>query len=112
MTITEDAALTIGTAGPNTSSSTKSKVTPTEIKGTEYLVLELLHIPVPGQDEPGDVWREIHRGVHANAEAAIRDAIAGDDTAVGPFVAVPARSWRPVTPSIRPQPPVITFESA
>jgi hypothetical protein len=62
---------------------------------TTYIVLLRATRP---DDVPGSakfVWCEHDTVEASSAESAIRKAIAG--TSGGLFVAVPARSWRPVT---------------
>jgi hypothetical protein len=63
---------------------------------TTYTVLrEGSHPPIDGKDSPWFVYRS--HTVAPNAEAAIRRACDGDDLANGRYVAIPARSWKPVT---------------
>jgi hypothetical protein len=66
-----------------------------EQKGTAYVVLQYLAVD---PDETSDDWRIIGRATAANDVAAIR-AVTKDSESealgAGPFVAVPARSWRP-----------------
>ena len=64
---------------------------------TEYVVLQL----VPPTDSPdrGEVWRELGTAKGVNATQAI-GKLAGDEPD-GTYVAVPARSWRPVKPTVK-----------
>jgi hypothetical protein len=57
---------------------------------TSYIVLKA-HV------DGGGGWHEIPGTVAApSAEAAIRKALGAKADATGPYVAVPARSWKPV----------------
>lgn len=58
---------------------------------TTYIVLRLDEIP----DSKG--WAEIARVTAPSASSAIRNALVGPVARDGTYVAVPARSWRPVT---------------
>lgn len=72
--------------------------------GTLYVVLKLADDinATKHSSEPGggwvdaELWEPIATVRAASTDAAIRDAIAGDATATGSFVATPARSWKPV----------------
>lgn len=69
-----------------------------EPKGTKYVVLERIAL---GRDD----WRETANVTALSAEAAIRDALAGD-TDGGTYVAVPARSWKPLTVTVETIPKI------
>lgn len=70
---------------------------------TTYLVLEM---QAPSGDMP-QVWVEIGEATAPAGQSrkAIASAIAdrSDDDKAGTFVAVPVRSWRPETPSVKSQ---------
>lgn len=66
--------------------------TPSE-NGTEYVVLRLNPPATPTDETTWTVWDEEVQA--RSAETALRKAI-GKDGDGGTFVAVPARSWRPV----------------
>jgi len=55
---------------------------------TEYLLLE---------KTKDDAWTVAGKKEAASARAAIRAALAGENGTAGTFVAIPARSWQPVT---------------
>lgn len=57
---------------------------------SEYVILEREAVPT----DQG--WREFARETAHSAETAIRNALEGN-TDGGTFVAIPARSWRPIT---------------
>lgn len=57
---------------------------------TEYVVLGLI------EHEDGDGWFEHARVEERSAQAAVRSALDGIQED-GTYVAVPARSWKPVT---------------
>ena len=67
---------------------------------TTYIVLRRRDTK-KGSDDSTDgavVWQIENSNVPAtNAEAAIRLACKQDDAPAGTYVAVPSRSWRPVT---------------
>ena len=71
---------------------------------TEYVVLK--------QDESG-FWSTVNRGSFKSADAALRgvvEKLAAQDQD-GTFVAVPARSWRPVTVSTQTTTTVVLGEA-
>ena len=55
---------------------------------TEYLLLE--------QTKDGD-WHVGHKYEASSARAAVRAALSGANGSEGTFVAIPARSWQPLT---------------
>jgi hypothetical protein len=63
---------------------------------TSYIVLQ--HLAVD-PDETSDDWRVIGTADGATAQAAIKAATNGKPAAerTGTFVAVPARSWKPMS---------------
>lgn len=63
---------------------------------TEYVVLQYLAVD---PDEHSDDWRVIGTASGATPQAAIKAATDGKPAAErsGTFVAVPTRSWKPVT---------------
>ena len=65
---------------------------------TTYIVLRRDATPVNTTASGTLGWRIENSNVPAsNAEAAIRLACRQDDAPAGTYVAVPARSWKPVT---------------
>ena len=71
--------------------ATAVRKTEDALDGTRYVVLQ--------HDGDDGSWGEIAAVSARSADAAVRDAIAGDATPTGTYVAVPQRSWKPVTVS-------------
>lgn len=53
---------------------------------TKYLILK----------KTGDAWKEVAQAETASARAAIQAAVARQSDSNGEYVAIPARSWKPV----------------
>lgn len=62
--------------------------TPANSGETRYVVLE--------HNDEKQSWSEVAVVSARSALAALRDAVAGDGSVDGTFVAVPSRSWNPV----------------
>jgi hypothetical protein len=63
---------------------------------TEYVILEVQEPEANGLH----LWQEAARVDARSAAAAIRSALSGENGTPGEFVAVPARSWKPVKVSV------------
>ncbi len=80
---------TAPTAEPGTpSAGTHSAKVTITVVGTDYVILELL----PG---PDNTWAEFARETARTDHAAIKQALEGN-TDGGTYVAIPARSFKPV----------------
>lgn len=92
------------TTTPAASSATTSTPPKTKSDGG-YLVLRK-------DDVPGD-WAVVQSSSAKSAGAAIRDVVGklGKDQQDGLFVAVPARSWRPVTVSAKTETKLVVTET-
>lgn len=78
---------------PQTGSNPQSvKVTITEdtVNGTEYVILERLTNTTGGVS-----WREFARETGRSADSALKTSLEGNEDG-GTFIAIPARSWKPV----------------
>jgi hypothetical protein len=65
-------------------------------QATEYVVLKRDRAnPAVASDH--DRWEEVGRSTAVNAQAAIKAVTTGEGT----FIAVPARSWKPLTRKIQ-----------
>jgi hypothetical protein len=73
----------------------------TEGPRASYVVLQLVtteeHDEATQRDGVTQSWRDIGSVPARSAEAAIREVLAGDSEGSGTYVAIPARSWKPVT---------------
>lgn len=71
--------------------STTPDHTPAAATGTDYVILKVVH-----GDAQHDLYGEVGRRMAASAEQAIRQFVEGRPDNEGLYVAVPARSWKPV----------------
>lgn len=80
--------------------------TPSESKGTEYLVLERRGVSGPeeaGEKQTNSYWVERQKVTARSARDAVASYVKSDSNRGGVFVAVPVRSWGQIEVSTETQ---------